>query len=63
MLAGDWTFVVERAGHENPILGVAGSNPIHSKVVLIRGFFLSFQLKKLLCRVIAGVFENSFASV
>ena len=31
--------MAERAGLETPVLKVAGSKPIHSKVILIRGFF------------------------
>ena len=36
--------MVERAGRETPILGVAGSKPIRSKVLLIRDLFLPFLL-------------------
>ena len=42
MFAGFQALVSEKAVRETPILEVAGSKPICSKVLLIRGLFLYF---------------------
>ena len=60
-------FVAERVGRETPNSEVAGSSPIRSKVLLIRGFLLLFRLSlynaalllelaKLLCRNFCSVY-------
>ena len=42
--AGCLAFVAEKAGCETPIIELAGSKPLRNKVLLVRGFFLSFRI-------------------
>ena len=51
--------MAERAGCETPNIEVAGADPIHCKVLLIRGLFpfLILLIKLLFCRVLASVCE------
>ena len=54
--------MAERAERETAVLKVAGSKPIHSKVILIRGFFHLFVFHFIKLLLVVFWFLRSTAS-